>query len=568
MLRCGLSMSRRSTPGLLAAVLTVSLSSGCQFLGPAPGPTEPPELPATAIMQESLDQTARVPAAPGRALPEAVSEALLPPIRLSRPGAVPDDERRYDVTVDEADARQFFMNLVEDTPYNVVIDPAVDGQISLALKDVTIQEAMEAVRDVYGYQFRRTSYGYHVLPGGLQTRIFEVNYLDVAREGGTQTTVSSGTVSETTGETGSRISTTGSVNFWQDITSSLTSIIGQDEGRSVTAIPQASLIMVRAMPAELREVASFLEQAQVNLRRQVVLEAKILEVTLTDGFQSGINWAHLHELSNSTTVLTAQTGGGTALASGLSGIAGNAGLLDPAGPPVPPEGTELSAFGGVFSITIRSDDFLSFIELLETQGSVRTLSSPRISTLNNQKAVIKVGQDEFFVTEVSSTTVTGTATTTTPEIELTPFFSGIALDVTPQISQNGEIILHVHPSISEVTDQTKTITISGTTQQLPLALSTIRESDSVVRVRSGQVIAIGGLMQEITVEEWAGSPGLDRIPLLGSLFRHQRDVKRKNELVILLRAIAVGPDTWRQQLEDTRDRVESMERSRLPEPVN
>ena len=88
MLRCGLSMSRRSTPGLLAAVLTVSLSSGCQFLGPAPGPTEPPELPATAIMQESLDQTARVPAVPGRALPEAVSEALLPPIRLSRPGAV------------------------------------------------------------------------------------------------------------------------------------------------------------------------------------------------------------------------------------------------------------------------------------------------------------------------------------------------------------------------------------------------------------------------------------------------------------------------------------------------
>ncbi len=177
-------------------MLSVSLFSGCQFFGPTPGPTEPPELPATAVMQESLDQTARVPAAAGRALPEAVSEALLPPIRLSRAGAVQDDERRYDVTVDEADARKFFMNLVEDTPYNVVIDPAVQGQISLALKDVTIQDAMEAVRDVYGYQFRRTSYGYHVLPGGLQTRIFEVNYLDVAREGGTQTTVSAGTVFE------------------------------------------------------------------------------------------------------------------------------------------------------------------------------------------------------------------------------------------------------------------------------------------------------------------------------------------------------------------------------------
>ena len=219
-------------------------------------------------------------------------------------------------------------------------------------------------------------------------------------------------------------------------------------------------------------------------------------------------------------------------------------------------------------MAISSNSFLAFIELLETQGTVRTLSSPRISTLNNQKAIIKVGRDEFFVTEISSTTVTGTATTTTPEIELTAFFSGIALDVTPQISQDGEIILHVHPSISEVTDQTKTITISGTTQQLPLALSTIRESDSVVRVRSGQVIAIGGLMQDSTSEEWAGSPGLDRIPFLGSLFRHQRDIKVKTELVILLRAIAVGPDSWRQELEVTRDRVESLERYRLPEPVN
>ena len=537
-------MSRRSTPVLLAAVLSVSLSTGCQFFGPTPGPTQAPELPATAVIQESLDQTARVPSAPGRALPEAVSEALLPPIRLSRAGALSVDERRYDVTVDEADARQFFMNLVEDTPYNVVIDPAVEGQISLALKDVTIQEAMEAVRDVYGYQFRRTSYGYHVLPGGLQTRVFEVDYLDISREGATQTTVSSGTVSEASGgagETGSRISTTASVNFWRDITTSLTKIVGQDEGRAVMTIPQTGLVLVRAMPAELRDVETFLERAQISLGRQVILEAKILEVTLTDGFQSGINWAKLHDISSSTQILTAQTGGGTALASGLSGIAGNAGLLDPSGPPVLPEGTELSAFGGVFSILINSSSFLAFIELLETQGNVKTLSSPRISTLNNQKAVIKVGQDEFFVTEISSTTVTGTATTTTPEIELTAFFSGIALDVTPQISQSGEIILHVHPSISEVTDQTKTITISGTTQSLPLALSTIRESDSVVRVKSGQVIAIGGLMQTTTVEEWAGSPGLDRIPFLGSLFRHQRDVTRKNELVILLRATAIGP---------------------------
>ncbi len=529
----------------------------------------PVELPATAVIEESLARTSRVPSTPGRALPEAVSEALLPPIRLSRGAGMADDERRYDVTVDAASARAFFMNLVEDTPYNVVIDPAVEGEITLALKDVSIQEAMEAVRDVYGYQFRRTSYGYHIMPGGMQTRIFQVDYLNVGREGATQTRVSSGTVSEESGssDSGSRISTSVNANFWRDLTQSVEEIVGGGEGRTVVAIADAGLILVHALTAELRVVGHFLEQAQVNLQRQVILEAKILEVTLTDGFRSGINWAQLAS-HDSARILATQTGGGSILDSGLSEIAAAAGLLDPGAPPVLPDGSVVSAFGGVFTLAVASDNFAAFVELLESQGNVRTLSSPRISTLNNQKAIIKVGQDEFFVTDVSSTTVTGTATTTTPEIELTPFFSGIALDVTPQINQNGEIILHVHPSISEVRDQTKTVTISGTAQTLPLALSTIRESDSVVRVRSGQVIVIGGLMQDTSNEQWAGSPGLDRIPFLGGLFRHRKDVTRKNELVILLRAIAVGPDSWRQTLEETRDRIESLERTRFPAKAN
>ena len=123
------------------------------------------------------------------------------------------------------------------------------------------------------------------------------------------------------------------------------------------------------------------------------------------------------------------------------------------------------------------------------------LSSPRVATLNNQKAVIKAGTDEFFVTDVSSNTVTGTAATTSRDVTLTPFFSGIALDVTPQISADGEVILHIHPTVSEVTDQTKELTVSGETDALPLAFSEIRESDSVVNAKSGQIIAIGGLMR-------------------------------------------------------------------------
>lgn len=560
-----MSRSRRSRAPL-AGLACALLAGACTTpMGPLPEPKAEeaaPELPATAVLEESLAQTARVPSTPGRALPQAVSEALLPPIRLSRKGDVAEDQRRYDVTVDAADAREFFMNLVEDTPHNIVIDPAVQGDISLALKDVTIQEALEAVRDVYGYQFRKTSYGYHIMPGGLQTRVYELDYLNIGRQGATQTSVSSGTVAQESGsaEVGSRISTSVNANFWRDLTKSVRDLVGDEDGRTVVAIPDAGVILVRAMPAELREVAGFLERTEINLRRQVILEAKVLEVTLTDGHRQGINWAKIAD-HDSAHIIAAQTGGGSILDSGVSEIAAATGLLDPLGPPTLPEGTVTSAFGGVFSVGVVSDDFSAFIELLETQGSVRTLSSPRVSTLNNQKAVIKVGQDEFFVTDVSSTTVTGTATTTTPEIELTPFFSGIALDVTPQINKGGEIILHVHPSISEVKDQTKTVTISGSAQTLPLALSTIRESDSVVRVRSGQVIAIGGLMQDNHDESWAGTPGLDRIPFVGGLFRHRRESVEKTELVILLRAMAVGPDTWREQLEEARDRVEQLERS-------
>lgn len=204
-------------------------------------------------------------------------------------------------------------------------------------------------------------------------------------------------------------------------------------------------------------------------------------------------------------------------------------------------------------------DFTSFIELLETQGNVRVLSSPRVATINNQKAVIKVGTDEFFVTEVTNTTVTGTATTVTPSVTLTPFFSGIALDVTPQISQDGVVTLHVHPSVSDVKDQQKTVTIGTLTQQLPLALSTIRESDSIVRARSGQVIVIGGLMQDSSTNRDASTPGISKVPVIGNLFKQKNNSSVKSELVILLKPIVVNDtDQWNDTINEYSRSLDSL----------
>ena len=199
---------------------------------------------------------------------------------------------------------------------------------------------------------------------------------------------------------------------------------------------------------------------------------------------------------------------------------------------------------------------------METQGNVQVLSSPRVSTVNNQKAVIKVGTDEFFVTDISNTTVTGGGgTTTSPDITLTPFFSGVALDVTPQIDSEGTVVLHIHPTVSEVEDETKVIDLTGETLELPLAVSNVREADSIVSARSGELIVIGGLMNETTKEDIAATPFLGGIPFFGSLFRQTRQDSVKSELVILLRPQVVeSPEVWRNSTQRTLDRVNELDR--------
>jgi len=167
-----------------------------------------------------------------------------------------------------------------------------------------------------------------------------------------------------------------------------------------------------------------------------------------------------------------------------------------------------------------------------------------------------VGTDEFFVTDVSSTTTsTSSSTSDTPDITLTPFFSGIALDVTPHIGEDSEVILHVHPSISKVEDQTKVVTLGESGDLvLPLAFSTIRETDSIVRAQSGQVIVIGGLMEERTQLLDAGVPMLKDIPGLGKLFNQERDITEKVELVILLKPKIVEGRQWEDELQKVRQR--------------
>ncbi len=495
-----------------------------------------------------------------------VLDELLPGSGISVPGLAQDlrEETAFDISVSNAPARLFFMSLVKDTNVNMVVHPSVSGQISLDLKNVTVREVMNLARDVYGYEYQQNETGYVVLPARIQSRIFPVDYLNVSRSGESLMTVSSGQIEESGGSSGgddsgdtssgssalksSSVNTRIETDFWTQLQATIASIVGGGEDRSVVVDRHAGLVIVRAMPGELRDVEAYLSNAQDNLQRQVILEAKVIEVELSDSFQSGIDWA----------AITSDRDFSIGTSSVISGTAGTA-TIGPTDDVVVTSGLDVSntPFANLFAVGSSSSTFGALITLLNTQGDAQVLSSPRVSTVNNQKAVIKVGSDEFFVTEVSSTTTSGTGgTTTNPELTLTPFFSGIALDVTPQISADGDVILHIHPSVSEITDQLKNITVGGQDFELPLAFSTVRESDSIVKAKNGQVVVIGGLMQNSTTDEIAGVPGASDVPFFGEIFKQKRKVNRRSELVILLRPIVVDQNrVWSRAIGESADRV-------------
>jgi MSHA biogenesis protein MshL len=493
--------------------------------------------------------------------PSEVSEALLPPVQVQLPGIKPGAqiEQRFDVKVRHARARDFFLSLVDNTPYNMIVHHDVSGYISLDLKNVTVPEVLDVVRSVNGYDYKIKGANIQVFPNTMHTRIYQVNYLAMQRTGQSVITSKTGqiTMSDSAGNgnqsngngtsssNSSSISTKTDADFWKELKSSLETLIGTDNGRRVIVNQQTGIVMVRAMPSELSVVEEYLDNSQAIAQRQVILEARILEVILADGFQSGINWASLQDDS-----ITALTGGGSIFnGSGYSSLSGSNGLLN-----INNAGTAINnsadAFGGVFSFALSTPDFSAFIELLKNQGDVQVLSSPRVSTVNNQKAVIKVGSDEFYVTSLDTDTTTTAGTgTTNLSVELDPFFSGVALDVTPQISADGNIVLHIHPAVSEVSEQTKTVATTLGTLTLPLAASNIRESDTIIRAANGQVVVIGGLMQNASQDETSSVPLLGDIPLLGALFRHTKKSTRKSELVILLKPTVVDQNgnVWQHE---------------------
>lgn len=503
-------------------------------------------------------------------LPPSVEADLMPDIDTLT-ASEPKTLQRFRIQAEDVEAKAFFASLVQGTEYSAAIHPAVTGRITLNLTDVTLDEALGVVRDLYGFEVVKAGKVIQVYPAGLRTVTIPVDYLQFKRTGRSLTAITTGTITNTDTNNsnssssssssissnsssdgsssnsnskrsdargGTEIETTNESDFWPLLEKAVAQLLGGSGGQTVIANPQAGVLTLRAYPDEIRQVNEFLGISQQRMHRQVILEAKILEVTLSDGYQQGINWSKAFSSNGANYKLgtgIAKDSNGNPITSALPG-------LDAIG----------SLLGGQSNVVISSGSFDAVISFMATQGDLNVLSSPRVTASNNQKAVIKVGTDEYYVTDLSSVVGSGDNAQASPNITLTPFFSGISLDVTPQIDDQGNVLLHVHPAVIEVEQQTKKILYRSEEIELPLARSSIRESDSVIRAKDGDVVVIGGLMKSNTVDQVSKVPFLGDVPALGNLFRNTTKLTQKTELVILLKPTVVGVNTWQKELERSR----------------
>lgn len=466
----------------------------------------------------SIEVNAPVQALPSEVMSDLISSTL--PENTSSASDLPT----FDVAVNNLPAEQFYLNLMQDSGENMIISPGVSGNISLNLKHVTVPEVLKIVKNMYGFSYKKTEFGYQIAPRSIETKIFYLSYLNFKQSSESSMSVQSvGMSSGTDSNSGSSSQTSGGAQlktkfdnnaFWSDLQKTISNIIKEDPGSYSNVNTNTGVVLVAAYPDTLEKVANYIEAIQNVNSQQVIIDAKIIEVSLGKGFKTGIDWS--------------QTG------MTMSSTKGNFDISAP------------------LSLT----DIDAVVSLLSKQGGVTVLSNPRISVTNNQPALIKVGNDSFYVTSVNSgTTPVGTTATMSSNVGLTPFFSGVALDVIPNIMPNGVIKLHIHPTISIVKSNTIDVTLSSTQQlTLPSATTDIREADSNVRMKSGEIVVLGGLMQHI---DQTSATSFSGIPFSAS-HPSSDDQGAVTELVILIKATLTDKKVWKNEIDSSSERYNEL----------
>jgi MSHA type pilus biogenesis protein MshL len=262
----------------------------------------------------------------------------------------------------------------------------------------------------------------------------------------------------------------------------------------------AGVLQVTDRVSRLDRIDQYIETVMLRVQRQVQIEAKVVEVELRDEFSAGINWrAVIGSLGDSATL--SQT------------------LVQPT--------------PGGFTLALNSGDFSALLNAFAAQGKVNVLQSPRVTAMNNQPAVIRIGTQDVFFTTTTQIGEQGQIlqTTVTPQ----SITEGVVLSVTPQISADGIIHMSINPTITERAG----VATSRLGDQVPIV--NVRETDSLVRVRQGETIVIAGMMQDSATADVSKVPLLGDVPFVGNLFRRTGTSRRKTDLVILLTPTIMGP---------------------------
>jgi general secretion pathway protein D len=524
-----------------------------------------------------------------------ISRNIPQPLRLlvvlPRPQAIAKRET-YSVVVSNVRAEDLLFTLARDARINIDIHPGIAGVVTLNAIEQTLPQLLERIAKQVDIRWELDGQTLLVMTDSPFLRTYKVDYVNMARDTGGNTTVTTQIASTAPGAGGSvvgggnnsqtRIENIARNHFWETLEKNLKDLLRETdkilpegssetvvervdqqsttgtgaqpaktggkkdsgvasfstspnpallqqegttlvrratfrEAASVIANPESGVLSIRATSRQHEKIQEFLDRVMLSASRQVMIEATIAEVQLSSDYQQGIDWSIL-PLGNSGFRLIQQASGNIAAPSSSLFELGNSNLLK-----------------GVGMVS-------SSIKLLENFGTVKVLSSPTLSVVNNQTAVLKVVDNYvYFTVKADTVSPTNAAPVTTFTTNLSSVPVGFVMNVTPQIGDDDKVLLNVRPSISRVVDSVNDpnpdLAKVNVVSKIPVIR--IREMESMIRIGNGNIAVMGGLMEDVQSDNDSAVPGLSRTPLIGNFFVNRDDKRQKTELVVFLRPVVI-----------------------------
>lgn len=481
--------------------------------------------------------------------PEVVSqdipEVVQSTVHIPEP-SIQNAPELFSVVVQDVSVRELLFAIARDAGINIDVHPDVVGVVSLNAIDQTLPQILDRIGRQVDIRWQMD------LNNGLMVELdtpyfktYRVDYVNVARESSTGFNVSTSltTVGGATGGSSqaqnnsvASLAQNSSNSFWATLSANLRGIMGEasdaTEGSNIITNPESGIVTINANSRQHREIQRFLDFVRTRSLYQVMIEATVVEVTLSDQFQSGVDWATLSRDNAQVDFLQSM--------SGLNLSSAPASMLT----------IDKSAGPDAVSMTMR---------MLSQFGDIRVLSSPKLMALNNQAAMLRVVDNKvYFTVDVQAGTPAtangpGTPAVYTSTINTVPV--GFVMSVTPQISENDQVTLNVRPTISRVVryvnDPNPTLADNNVVNGIPEIQ--IREIESILKVNSGQIAVLGGLMQDSIDTSNTGLPGLSRLPGVGGIFGYKNEIAHKTELIVFIRPVVIKDPSLDGDLNEFRD---------------